>query len=82
MNKQDRDFITPLMEENTTTSWTEAICIALAQLKDKDGKALQVFLSDDYAEHVRLCGQIAKSLRGEPNPAFKNYMGDNWAGIV
>jgi hypothetical protein len=20
--------------------------------------------------------------RGEPNPAFKNYMGDNWAGIV
>ena len=43
MNKQDRDFITPLMEENTTTSWTEAICIALAQLKDKDGKALQIF---------------------------------------
>ena len=20
--------------------------------------------------------------RGEPDPAFKNYMGDNWAGIV
>jgi hypothetical protein len=20
--------------------------------------------------------------RGEPSPAFKNYMGDNWAGIV
>ena len=20
--------------------------------------------------------------RSEPNPAFKNYMGDNWAGIV
>ena len=65
MNKQDRDFFTPLMQENTTTSWTEAICIALAQLKDKEGKALQVFLSDDYAEHIRLCGQIAKSLRGE-----------------
>ena len=64
MNKQDRDFIMPLMEENTLTSWTEAICIAIAELKDKEGKAMQVFLSDDYAEHIRLCKQIAKSLRG------------------
>ena len=76
------DAIKNLMETNTTESWAEAICIAIAQLKDKEGKALQVFLSDDYAEHIRLCGQIAKSLRGEPSPAFKNYMGDNWAGIV
>jgi hypothetical protein len=69
MNKQDRDFITPLMQENTTASWTEAICIALAQLKDKDGKALQVFLSyDSYAEHIERCKQIAKSLRGEHEP--------------
>ena len=34
-------------------------------LKDKEGKAMQVFLSDDYAEHIRLCGQIVKALRGE-----------------
>jgi hypothetical protein len=65
MNEQNRDFITPLMQENTTHSWTEAICIATTQLKDKEGKALQIFLSDDYAEHIRLCGQIAKALRGE-----------------
>ena len=65
MNEQNRDFITPLMQENTTESWTEAICIAIAQLKDKEGKALQVFLSEDYAEHIRLCKQIAKALRGE-----------------
>jgi hypothetical protein len=65
MNKQDRDFITPLIQENTTQSWTEAICIAIAQLKDKEGKAMQVFLSDDYTEHIRLCKQIAESLRGE-----------------
>jgi len=27
---------------------------------------------------------VAKLIRarGEPNPAFKNYMDDNWAGIV
>lgn len=27
---------------------------------------------------------VAKLIRarGEPSPAFKNYMGDNWAGIV
>jgi hypothetical protein len=65
MNEQNRDFISPLMQENTTQSWTEAICIAIAQLKDKEGNALQVFLSDDYAEHIRLCKQIAKALRGE-----------------
>jgi hypothetical protein len=66
MKVQDRDFITPLMQENTTQSWTEAICIAISQLKDKDGKSMQVFLSyESYAEHIRLCGQIAKSLRGE-----------------
>ncbi len=63
MNKID--LITPLMQENTNVSWTEAICIAIAQLKDKDGKALQVFLSDDYGEHIERCIQIAKLLRGE-----------------
>jgi len=41
-------IIKHLLEENTTESWTEAICIALSQLKDKDGKALRVFLSKDY----------------------------------
>jgi hypothetical protein len=65
MNEQNRDFISPLMQENTNQSWTEAVCIAIAQLKDKEGKALQVFLSEDYAEHIRLCSQIAKALRGE-----------------
>ena len=65
MNNQARDFITPLMQENTTQSWTEAVCIAIAQLKDKEGKALRVFLSKDYGEHIERCVQIAKSLRGE-----------------
>jgi hypothetical protein len=61
----NEDFIKHLMAENTTQSWTEAICIAIAQLKDKENKAMQVFLNDDYAEHIRLCGQIAEALRGE-----------------
>jgi hypothetical protein len=60
----NEDFIKHLMAENTTESWTEAVCIAIAQLKDKEGKALQIFLNDDYAEHIRLCSQIAKALRG------------------
>ena len=69
MNKQDRNFIAPLMAQNTTESWAEAICIAIAQLKDKEGKALQIFLSyDSYAEHIERCKQIAKSLRGEHEP--------------
>jgi len=71
MNGQDRDFIAPLMQENTTQSWTEAICIAIADLKDKEGKAMQVFLSDDITEHIRLCKQIAKSLMEWKNDATK-----------
>jgi hypothetical protein len=58
-------IIKHLLEENTTESWTEAICIALSQLKDKEGKALRVFLSKDYGEHIERCMQIAKTLRGE-----------------
>ena len=29
-------------------------------------------------------GEVERAIRArsEPNPAFKNYMGDNWAGIV
>jgi hypothetical protein len=35
-------------------------------------------------EEWYLSGDVAKAIRarGEPSPAFKNYMGDNWAGIV
>jgi len=69
MNEQIKELaesgIKHLMAENTTTSWAEAICIAIGVLKDKEGKLLRVFLSDDYAEHIDLCMQIAKSLRGE-----------------
>jgi hypothetical protein len=61
----NEDFIKHLMAENTTESWTEAVCIAIAELKDKEGKAMQVFLSDDYIEHISMCIQIAKTLRGE-----------------
>lgn len=67
MNEEERvkHAIKHLLEDNTTESWTEAICIALGQLKDKDGKALRVFLSPDFGEHIELCIQIAKTLRGE-----------------
>ena len=65
MNEPTRDIVQYLIEENTTESWAEALCIAIAQLKDKEGKLLRVFLNDDYVEHIQLCGQIAKLLRGE-----------------
>jgi hypothetical protein len=67
MNEQEfaKSGIKHLMSQNTTESWAEALCIAIGQLKDKEGKALRVFLSNDYAEHIRLCKQIAKALRGE-----------------
>ena len=67
IDEQDfaKNGIKHLMAENTTHSWAEALCIAIGQLKGKDGKLLRVFLNEDYAEHIDLCIQIAKSLRGE-----------------
>jgi len=67
MNEEEwvKHAVKHLLEENSTESWTEAICIALGQLKDKEGKLLRVFLSKDYGEHIDLCMQIAKALRGE-----------------
>jgi hypothetical protein len=65
MNEPTRDIVQYLIEENTTESWAEALCIAIAQLKDKEGKLLRVFLSDDIPEHIRLVKQLAKLLRGE-----------------
>ena len=67
MNEEEwvKHAIKHLLEENSTESWTEAVCIALGQLKDKEGKALRVFLSKDYGEHIERCIQIAKTLRGE-----------------
>jgi len=65
MNEPTRDIVKYLIEENTTESWAEAICIAIGQLKNKEGKLLRVFLNDDIPEHIRLVKQLAKLLRGE-----------------
>ena len=65
MNEPTRDIVQYLIEENTTDSWTEALCIAIGMLKDKEGKLLRVFLNDDIPEHIRLVKQLAKLLRGE-----------------
>jgi hypothetical protein len=65
MNEPTRDIVQYLIEENTTESWAEALCIAIGMLKDKEGKLLRVFLNDDIPEHIRLVKQLAKLLRGE-----------------
>lgn len=59
------DAIKHLMETNTSESWAEAVCIAVGQLKNKEGKTLRIFLSNDYGEHIERCIQIAKLLRGK-----------------
>lgn len=35
----------------------------------------------DWADGTYDCAKAIRA-RGEPSPAFKNYMDDNWAGIV
>jgi hypothetical protein len=37
--------------------------------------------NDGYTIGGYACAKAIRA-RSEPNPGFKNYMGDNWAGIV
>lgn len=65
LDKLSQDSINALIEENTTRSTAEAIAIAISHLKDKDGKLVRTYLSDDYDQHLEFCIQIAKQLRNE-----------------
>ena len=50
-------------------------CAALVEADDRvHPKAPDAVWAKTVAKLIRA--------RGEPSPAFKNYMGDNWAGIV
>jgi len=65
--------------------WEDAELERFAELvRDDEREACAVLcdslkLGDDYYTHFYV---EAIRARGEPSPAFKNYMGDNWAGIV
>jgi predicted methyltransferase len=54
-----------IMAHDTTESWTGAIAIAIASLKDSEGREMKIQFSRDFAEHIDFCKQIAKQLRGE-----------------
>ena len=48
------------------------VCLELVQAKAS---------GESYEDGTIDCAKAIRA-RSEPNPAFKNYMGDNWAGIV
>jgi hypothetical protein len=51
---------------------------AIAKLVEADGR---VHPKAPDAVWAKTVAKLIRA-RGEPSPAFKNYMGDNWAGIV
>lgn len=65
LDKFSQDCINDLMAMNTTMATAEAIAIAVAHLKDKEGKMLRVSLSDSHEENMGFFVQIAKQLRNE-----------------
>lgn len=65
LDKLSQDSINSLLTENTTRATAEAIAIAISHLKNKDGKLVRAYLSDDYDQHLEFCIQIAKQLRNE-----------------
>ena len=64
---------------NKTIDVTDIVLRAKAEEREACAK-----LCDDWTVGRDDICEVAKLIRarGEPNPAFKNYMGDNWAGIV
>ena len=48
------------------------LCLELVQVKAS---------GESYEDGTIDCASAIRA-RSEPSPAFKNYMGDNWAGIV
>jgi hypothetical protein len=48
------------------------LCLKLTQAKAS---------GDSYEDGAADCAAAIRA-KSEPSPAFKNYMGDNWAGIV
>lgn len=60
------ESIKSLMDMNSSSATAEAIAICLGSLKNKEGKLIgRVNLSEDFAENMNFCHQIAKMLRGE-----------------
>ena len=58
-----------------------------AVAREREACADLVFKMCNLPEHKNVWiplhdAQLAIRARGKPSPAFKNYMGDNWAGIV
>jgi hypothetical protein len=67
--------------------------IYLASLDDLGQFCYQRFAELVRADEREACAQLCDEWfastagqaireRGKPSPAFKNYMGDNWSGIV
>ena len=55
-----------------------------AELVRQDEREACAKLCDNWGHDLVEGNYAAKTIRArsEPSPAFKNYMGDNWAGIV
>ena len=67
----------------------EALVVACEQAADKEREVCAALVEADGRVHPKAPDAIwAKTVakliraRGEPSPAFKNYIDDNWAGIV
>ena len=58
--------------------WEDAELERFAELVRQDEREVCAKLCEEVGR------QTAAAIRekSEPSPAFKNYMGDNWAGIV
>ena len=76
-------------EERASNSKNIDVTDIVLRAKAEEREACAVLVEADDRVHPKAPdfvwrNTIAKLIRarGEPRPAFKNYMGDNWAGIV
>ena len=76
-------------DERTSHSKTIDVTDIVLRAKAEEREAIAALVEADDRVHPKApdavwAKTVAKLIRarGEPDPAFKNYMGDNWAGIV
>jgi hypothetical protein len=64
-----------------TIDVTDIVLRAKAEEREACAKLCENVVSNEGYVQSKWCAAAIRA-RGEPDPAFKNYMGDNWAGIV
>ena len=83
------DLVRDDERDKCAQDYLQDCCDAVEAARLEEREAIALLVEADGRVHEKAPDfvwrqTVAKLIRarGKPNPAFKNYMGDNWAGIA